>query len=409
VVTRLADSGPGTLRQAIEAANNQPGLNHIRFHPHLHGKVIKLNAPLPAIEDSMTIQGPGSKPNTIIIDGQGNGNVFRVLHTADNVALRNLTVRRGLDENGGGLHNEGLNTVLAGVKFKNNQATNGGAIFNYSGDLTIRRSAIVGNQASKFGGGIQNLGGLTVKGTKLIGNQAGEDGGAINNLASTVDILFSTIAGNRAAGLGGGMRNHQGAVAVFSSTFSGNTADSGGAIYNRSGSFGSLALTNTTLAYNTALANQGGGGLAHVSGDAILLNCTVAGNVDLSGNANSAGGVTRLGGTLHMANTAIVQNLHKSPQNNNGLADLVNGEFNLNNFIGEPPGTLVLGPLQNNGGPTLTMAPLRGSPVIDAGSNTALEDATFIDFDQRGKLRILDGNRDGVATVDIGAVEAPRR
>jgi len=53
-----------------------------------------------------------------------------------------------------------------------------------------------------------------------------------------------------------------------------------------------------------------------------------------------------------------------------------------------------LGPLANNGGPTLTMALLPGSPAIDAG-NTALAPAT----DQRGFPRPA-----GLA-ADIGAFE----
>jgi hypothetical protein len=62
----------------------------------------------------------------------------------------------------------------------------------------------------------------------------------------------------------------------------------------------------------------------------------------------------------------------------------------------------MLGPLQNNGGPTLTHAPLPGSPVIDAGSSLSRVAPAS---DQRGTTRPLDGNRDGVVRYDIGAVE----
>ena len=54
----------------------------------------------------------------------------------------------------------------------------------------------------------------------------------------------------------------------------------------------------------------------------------------------------------------------------------------------------LLGPLQDNGGPTFTQALLPGSPAIDAGDNT---DAPL--FDQRGFARIVNG------TIDIGAYE----
>jgi hypothetical protein len=60
----------------------------------------------------------------------------------------------------------------------------------------------------------------------------------------------------------------------------------------------------------------------------------------------------------------------------------------------------LLGDLANNGGPTKTHAPLAGSPAIDHGNNVG---APLID--QRGVLRPRDGNGDGRAVVDIGAVE----
>jgi hypothetical protein len=61
----------------------------------------------------------------------------------------------------------------------------------------------------------------------------------------------------------------------------------------------------------------------------------------------------------------------------------------------------MLGPLQNNGGPTKTHALLSGSPAIDNG-NGALALGTT---DQRGFPRIADGNSNGSAVIDMGAFE----
>ena len=59
-----------------------------------------------------------------------------------------------------------------------------------------------------------------------------------------------------------------------------------------------------------------------------------------------------------------------------------------------------LGPLTDNGGPTFTHALQPGSPAIDAGNN--LDTPAF---DQRGVVRIIDGNGDGTALTDIGSFE----
>jgi hypothetical protein len=95
---------------------------------------------------------------------------------------------------------------------------------------------------------------------------------------------------------------------------------------------------------------------------------------------------------------SLGHNLIGDVHNAGGFANDVNGDLVGGN--GNPVLDPLLGPLQDNGGPTLTHAPLRTSPVIDAGGNAGAP-AT----DQRGAPRGGDGNGDDTAAVDIGAVE----
>ena len=138
-----------------------------------------------------------------------------------------------------------------------------------------------------------------------------------------------------------------------------------------------------------------------------IVNSTVVGNADTSNAADGAGGIgATAGATVNLVNSIVSQNFASpgSVDDNVDPADLDTNVFNL--LAGDPR----LGPLQANGGPTFTLLPLPGSPVIDSGSNAnATSDGTAagtpLATDQRGVNRILDGNASGTATVDQGAVE----
>jgi len=159
------------------------------------------------------------------------------------------------------------------------------------------------------------------------------------------------------------------------------------------------------------VTSQGGGLFATT---ATLLNCTVAENL-----AHTGGGLFQdPGGTFSLKNTIVALNLTDF----SGTGPDVSGTFSSqgHNLIGVGIGSTgfgvnfdivgtsaspidpKLGPLQNNGGRTQTMALLAGSPAIDHGDNSVLPPT-----DQRGASfpRKKDGNFDGIATVDIGAFE----
>ncbi len=285
------------------------------------------------------------------------GGIFNV----SSGTLSNTTISGNLSsEYGGGGINDFShysNTQLTNCTISGNSAPVGAGVYCYLGSLTLTSCSISGNTASYGGGGIDAnyRSNVSISNSSISGNSTyGYDGGGVyaeHNQSLT--ITNSTISGNHAAGAGGGIGIYISAVSVSNSTITGNTSQAGGGIYSDSHS--SLQITNSTVSSNSAPSASG---------------------VDAT-NPNS--------GSVTIGNSIIAGNL--------GSADLSApaASFSAPNLIGGNP---LLGPLQNNGGPTLTMAPLPGSPAIDAGDNTGAP-AT----DQRGFNRIVNG------VIDIGAVE----
>jgi uncharacterized protein (TIGR03118 family) len=130
-VLSLADSGPGTLRQAILDANAHPGADGIRFAPAARDGTILLTAEL-RITDDLTIDGPGEKRLTV--SGNSASRVFNVSGSTTEVEIRDLTIAHGLANTttaagpfgpvtlGGGLLNSGAHVTLSGVTLADNRA-----------------------------------------------------------------------------------------------------------------------------------------------------------------------------------------------------------------------------------------------------------------------------------------------
>jgi len=171
----------------------------------------------------------------------------------------------------------------------------------------------------------------------LSGNSAGDGGGIYCfGATTTATITDSTIANNTA-------------------TPSSGTTGFGGGIYNRSGG---LTIINCTLSGNRSNATAspppptyiGGGGIYNDHSTLTVANCTVTLNV-----ATRGGGILNYQSTLNLSNTIVANNTGTS-----GSPDLheVGSTTSTFNLIGQDP---KLGPLANNGGPTLTHALLVGS------------------------------------------------
>ncbi len=239
-------------------------------------------------------------------------------------------------------------------------------------------SGVVILQGSGFNGAgiVNNFGTLNLSNSHLGNNIAANNGGAIYNNGGTVNLSSSTLAGNSAAKRGGAIFNNAGTVNVSNSTFSGNNAAlNGGGISN----FGTLTVQSSTFSANRA-TGRGGGIFSDANGTLNLSNSIVAGNTADSGGSD-------ISGTVAAGDYNLVQAI-------SGVR--LSGTHNITGQAAN------LGPLDINGGPTLTFALLPGSPAIDAGNST-------LSTDQRGSTRPLDlpgvGNAAGGNAADIGAFE----
>lgn len=269
-----------------------------------------------------------------------------------NVTLDASGLANGISINGNANNrifvvNSGVSVALKALTLTNGyQAANGGAILN-NGTLAMNHCTLVGNSAapSGSGGAIQNWGQFTLSGCTFSADTAAFSG-AINNNA-TCTLQNCTFYGNSANnGNGGAIDNAFSAtLSILQCTFSGNTTvGSGGAIDNY---LSQISITNSIFAGNPAED---------------IYNWP--------------------GSTITAAGVNIVQELA-----NDGT--LLGGST----ILAVDPR---LGPLANNGGPTLTLLPQSGSPAIDAGVTTA---AAGLLTDQRGLPR------NAGSAVDIGAVE----
>ncbi|HEX6279123.1 MAG TPA: right-handed parallel beta-helix repeat-containing protein, partial [Pyrinomonadaceae bacterium] len=273
-----------------------------------------------------------------------------------------------------------------------------------SGELVIDKSltiegpganllSIIGNDASSvfqinyYEDAVTTLNGLSI-GHGIVGVN-------LTNGSQAV-IVNSSVSGN-----GTGILNSSGQLMLVNTTVSGNRNDG---IYGESGCYSRPAL----WVNNSTISGNGESGIEDIDGDVHINNSTITGNIE--------GGIFKpddcWGGTmLALRNTIVAHNpngditagnadnpAHNIIGNAASAGGIVNGANG--NIVGVDP---LLGPLQNNGGPTLTHALLSGSPAINSGDDCVLSangcgnDHPALPTDQRGFPRN--------GTVDIGAFE----
>jgi hypothetical protein len=443
-VTRLGDFGAGAtmgefsrgdLRFCINHAKANPGPDTIDFSAS--GTII-LSSALPDLEGELMINGPGA--HLLTIDANQKTRVFYVAAGA-NVRISGLTATGG----------------KAPLEIGTTNYYPGGGIYN-AGTLSLENCSILRNMVTGGwfgdGGGVYNRGTLwlsnCVVSENVVDSYFSTGGGIYNEIGATLFVQGTAISSNRCLGgfsgwtKGAGIAN-RGNAAVIDSTVLANTANGretfggrGGGIFNEY--TGELIVRNSLIRNNSVLEDIGsfGGGIANNGGKATIINSTVTENTvtcpnhptgsgDGGGIFNDNGGTivvshstishnrakdmgggirNNSNGSLRMDNT-IVANNHAGYLGSDLRGSLTNSGYNLvgttvggsgyasSDILDVDP---ILGPLQDNGGLTWTMALLPGSPAIDAGDPSPL-DAPL--WDQRGPgfPRLVNGH------LDIGAFE----
>lgn len=261
--------------------------------------------------------------------------------------------------------------------------------------LALVQSELFENTTSLAGGGLRADGPTVVFESHIRSNSAGSDGGGMSfggDANTRVDIAYSTINSNQSngssAGGGGGIHSSSNTV-IYNSTIAGNSArNNGGGVLSTLAS-GRITLLNVTLAGNEADQDRNGQGLGggvRMEGNfAAIHNSALFLNV----GPGAAGECSKAAG---LSNVTLSFNHVEGPGGDCGF------ESGTANIVGQSVGPF--DPFGDYGGGTPTIPPAPGSELIDSGSNDLC-----LGDDQRGFARPQDGDGNGVATCDKGAVE----
>ncbi|MBZ0113897.1 MAG: hypothetical protein K8J08_15650 [Thermoanaerobaculia bacterium] len=352
--------GDCSLRGAIERANSHPGTDIVTFGFSASDFTLTR---LGADED---LNQTGDLDILDVVHIVGNGNtvidatligdrVFDISSASEDMLFfKDLTVTGGTAPAGDAL-------------FK------GGGIRCQDGAFVLDGVVVVANGPVREGGGVYSECDLTLNVTSINGNSATNGGGGISMFSGALSATLSAIVDNHAAHGGGLSVGIPATADLDNMTLSGNTATNDGSAVQNSGS---LELDFVTI----VAASPGVTALAHLNGSGVttLKNTLIAGTcrtvppglfITGGGNLESPGDSCGLNPTIDLINVADA-----------GLL-----------------------PLGDYGGATLSHMPRASSPAVDdpLGSTTGCPT-----YDQRfGPSRPLDGNNDGIAACDIGAIE----
>lgn len=399
-VTSCADSGPGSLRDVVNAVGTVSG-DSINLYSQLPMacSTITLGSAIHVQQDSLYLVGPGA--NQLTIDASLNSSAFYHFG-AGTLGIGGLTIANGYYVSssapaGGCIYSLGSVSMISSVvsnctvrSVSNSTPARGAGVYT-RGDLHLLNSVVTDSLAVATSGANAYGGGAYVKGTFVatygtvsdntaiaVGNAHGFGGGV--HTMGNVNIAASTISGNKAGFVGGlnlyGATPHT--ATIVNSTVSGNFATaSWGGLWTKT----PLTVDSSTIAFNKTLAGgvSAGDGL-YTAVASTLKNSIIADNAS-PGGASDLGGVP---GTVVSGNNNLITQ----------------------STINPPPGTIPdcpqLEPLANNSGLTLTHALRSSSPAIDQG------DAGGALTDQRGAPRGV-GAGDDIGSIEWQATDRDER
>jgi RTX calcium-binding nonapeptide repeat (4 copies) len=350
-VTNTNDSGVGSLRAAVEAANLNANLDTIVFAQNLAGQTVVLTSGEVQLSNDLFINGDVNNDGKadITISGGGAQRVFNQSGVGTDVHLLSLTLTDGHVGNDLG---GAIKTQDGTLEIKNT------TIQNSSAHLSIFDGFGNASETGIGGGLAANNTVVLVDHSLIVGNYAAT-GGGIDVVGGSLTLLNSTVFGNSSAYSGGGFHVSSGTLALLNSTVTHNRANSDG---TNGGSGGAFALDGTSQSYIT--------------------------NSVVAENNSSMGGilynyVDNVSGTVTTATNSVFGSFSGSITNN------------IHSFVGvDTPGLLALA---DNGGSVRTQNISADSLLLINGGNDAA--ASGIVRDGNGQYRVQGQH------VDIGATE----
>ena len=360
IVTNVADSGTGSLRQTVAGVTA--------------GDVIQFESPLFDTARTISLSGGQISPaKNMTIYGNG-ANLLDVSNTQGQSATSRVFNISG-----------GTTVNLTGMTVSGGNATaNGGGIFvAASGNLTIDRCHVRSNASTSFGGGAFSMGVLNVLNSTVSANTSfnlsptGSGSGINNGIGGTLNLTNSTVSGNTAP-----------------------LATDSAAVWTHATA--TTSITNSTITNNLSAGTNSAGGIYNQSGAVVTVrNSIVAGNQNNSSMPDVTGAFTSQGYNLvGNRGTATGFTATGDQTGSSSLFAIENGKSMAPAAVLDP-GLL---PLAMNGGTVPTHALSGSSAAIDKGNSFGST------ADARGSMRPVDldgfANAAGGDASDIGAYEA---